>query len=148
MGAEDMQGPPQRTATPPPVGEPSGGVDQPAIQHADPPGMATHGSGAASAAAGPGTEPEDPMPDTGLEAGLHPPAAHGAQPAVRAGTATLANPVHHTDASAPEPWNPREVRDPEYHNRRAPTRSQTGNIAQRTQPRRRLLRCLPGVLHG
>ena len=72
MGAEDMQGPPQQTATPPPVGEPSGGVDKPAIHHADPPGMAAHGSGEASTAGQPGTKPEEPMPDTGREADLDP----------------------------------------------------------------------------
>ena len=41
---EEMEGPPQRTETPGPAGKPSGGVDQPAIQHADPAGMAAHGS--------------------------------------------------------------------------------------------------------
>ena len=100
MGAEDMQGPPQLKTTPPPVGEPSGGVDQPAIKHAHPPGMAAHGSGEASTAGQPGTEPEEPMPDTGREAGLHPPSAHGAQPAGRAGAAPLVTLAHHTDASA------------------------------------------------
>ena len=70
MGAEDMQGRPQRTTTPPPVGEPSGVVDLPAIQHADPPGMVAHGSGEASTAGHPGTEPDEPMLDTGREAGL------------------------------------------------------------------------------
>ena len=99
MDAEEIQGPPLRTTTPPPVGEPSRGVDQPAIQHADPPGMAAHGSGEASTAGKPGTEPEEPMPDTGREAGLHPPSAHGAQPAGRAGAAPLANAAHHADAS-------------------------------------------------
>ena len=68
---EEMGGPPQRTKTPPPAGKPSGGVDQPAIQHADPPGMAAHGSGEASTAGQPGMEPEEPMPDTEHEAGLH-----------------------------------------------------------------------------
>ena len=48
------------------------------------------------------------MPDTRPEAGLHPPSAHGAQPAGRAGAAPLANPAHHTDASAPEETPPRD----------------------------------------
>ena len=108
MGAEDMQGPPQWTATPPLVGEPSGGLDQPAIQHADPPGMAAHGSAKASTAGQPGTEPEEAMPDTGREAGLHLASAHGAQPAGRAGAAPLANPAHHTNASASEETPPRD----------------------------------------
>ena len=69
--------------------------------------MATHGSGKASAAGQPGTEPEEPMPDTGREAGLHPKSAHGAQPAGRARAATLANPAHHTYASAPGETPPR-----------------------------------------
>ena len=50
VGAEEMRGPPQRTATPTPVGEPSGGADLLAIQHADQPNMAAHGSGEASTA--------------------------------------------------------------------------------------------------
>ena len=110
---EEMGGPAQWTETPPPAGKPSKGVDQPAIQHADPPGMAAHGSGEASTAGQPGTEPEEPMPDTGHEAGLHLPSAHAAQPAGRAGAAPLANPAHHSDARAPgeaPPWGPRETR--------------------------------------
>ena len=48
------------------------------------------------------------MPDTGREAGLHPPSAHGAQPADRAGAVPLANPARHTDASAPGETPPRD----------------------------------------
>ena len=76
MDAEEMRGPPQRTATPTPVGEPSGEADRPAIQHADPPNMATQGSGEASTAGQPDTEPEGPMPDTECEDGLRPPSIH------------------------------------------------------------------------
>ena len=132
MGAEDMQEPPHRTATPPPVREPSGGVDQPAIKHADPPGMATHGSGEASAACQPGTEPEEPMPDTGREAGLNPPSAHGAQPPGRPRAATLANPAHHTDASAPGETPPR---DPAGTRAKSETRETTPDMPQRAAGR-------------
>ena len=105
--AEEMGGPPQRTEAPQPAGKRSGGVDQPAIQHADPTGMAAHGSGEASTAGHPGTEPEEPMPDTGDEAGLHPQSAHGAQPAGRADAAPSANSAHHADKSAPGEAPPR-----------------------------------------
>ena len=88
-------------------------MDQPAVQHADSPGMAAHGSGEALTAGQPGTETEESMPDTGHEAGLHPPSAHGAQSAVHAGAAPLANWAHHADASAPgeaPPQGPSETR--------------------------------------
>ena len=110
---EEMREPPQRTETPPPAGNPCGGVDQPAMQHADPPGMAANGSGEASIAGQPGTDPEEPMPDAGHEARLHPPSAHGAQPAGRADDSPLANPAHHADASAQggaPPRGPSETR--------------------------------------
>ena len=132
MGTEDMQRPPQRTATSPPVGEPSGGVDQPAIQHADPLGMAAHGSGEASAAGQPGMEREEPMPDTGREAGLHQPSAHRAQPAGRAGAATLANPANRTDASAPGETPPR---DPPGTRAKSETRETTPDTPRRAAGR-------------
>ena len=113
MDPEGMGRPPEWTATPQPVGKPSGGVDQPAIQHADPLGMAAHGGGEASTARQHGTEPEEPMPDTGREASLHPPSAQGAQPAGRAGDAPLATPAHHADASAP--WGAPPQGQPEIH---------------------------------
>ena len=47
------------------------------------------------------------MPEVRHEAGLHPPSAHGAQPAGRADAAPLTNPAHHTDASAPGKAPPR-----------------------------------------
>ena len=47
------------------------------------------------------------MPDAGHEASLHPPSAHGAQPASGADAARLANPAHHADASAPGEAPPR-----------------------------------------
>ena len=49
------------------------------------------------------------MHDTRREAGFHPPSAHGAQPAGRARAATLANPAHHTGASAPGETPPRDA---------------------------------------
>ena len=66
---EKMGGPPQRTETPrpaaglPQIGKPSGGAAQPALQHADHPGMAANGSGEASTAGQPGVEPEEAMRD-------------------------------------------------------------------------------------
>ena len=139
------RGPPQRTATPTSVGEPGGGADRPAIQHADPSDMEAHGGGEAFTAGQPDTEPEGPMPDTEWEDGLRPRSARGAQPAGRTGAAPLANLAHHADASAPGEAPPR---DPGNHTRHAPARSRQGHIAQRTQPRRQLFRCLHGVLHG
>ena len=56
----------------PEMGGPSGGVEQPAIQHADPPDSPTNGSGEALTAGQPDAEPEEPMPDAGHEACLHP----------------------------------------------------------------------------
>ena len=52
------------------------------------------------------------------------------------------------DAATGPSRNPREVRDPGNHTQHAPTRGRQGNVAQRTQPRRRLFPCLHGVLHG
>ena len=54
-------------------------MNQLAIQHADPPGMAANGSGEASTAGQPGAEREEPMPDAEHGAGLHPPSAHVAR---------------------------------------------------------------------
>ena len=108
VGAEEMRGPPQRTATPTPMAEPGGGADRPAIQHPDPPDIAAHGSGEALTAGRPDTEPEGPMPDTECEDSLHPPSATG-----RAGAAPLANLARHADANtlgeAP-PRDPSETR--------------------------------------
>ena len=129
---EKMREPPQRTETPPPAEKPSGGVDQRAIQHADPPGIAAKRGSEASTAGQPGTEPEEPIPDTGKEAGLHPPSAHGAQPAGCAGAAPLANPAHHADASAPgeaPPRGPPETRE------EAEARETTPDTPQRTAGR-------------
>ena len=106
--AGEMRGQPQQTATPTPVGGPSGGVDRPAIQHADPPNMAAHKSGEASTAGQPDTGPEEPGPDTECEDGLCPQSAHGVQPPGRAGAAPLANLAHHADASAPGKAPPRD----------------------------------------
>ena len=132
MNAGEMWGPPQRTATPTPVGEPSEGADQQAIQHADPPNMAAHGSGEASTAGQPDTEPEGPMPDTECEDGLRQPSAHRAQPAGPAGAAPLANPAHHAHASAPggaPPRNPPETRA------KSETRETTHDTPQRAAGR-------------
>ena len=43
-------------------------------------------------------------------------------------------------------WSPGEVRSPGNHTRHARTRSRQGNVSRRAQPRRRLFRCLHGVL--
>ena len=113
VGAEEIRGPPQWTATPTPVGEPGRGADRPAIQHADPPNMAAHASGEASTAGQPDTEPEGPMPDTECEDGLRPPSGRGAQPTGCAGAAPSANLAHHADAGGPEeaaPRDPPEIR--------------------------------------
>ena len=151
MGAEDMQGPPQRTTTPQPVAEPSRGVDQPAIQHAQPPGMAAHRSGKASTASEPGTEPEEPMLDTGREAGLHPPPSHGAHPAGRAGAAPLANPAHHTNASAqqecPSPNSPGTRAQPET-TETIPDTPRRGAGRETSPSEHNPFRCLHEVLHG
>ena len=132
MDAEEMGGPPKRTGTPPPAGKPSGGVDQPAIQHADPPGMAAHGSSEAWTAGQPVTKPVEPMPDTGHEAGLQPPSAHGAQPAGRAGAPPLANPAHHAEASAPGETPPR---GPPETCAKSEARETTANTPQRATGR-------------
>ena len=102
VDAEEMRGPRQRTATPTPMGEPGGGADRPAIQRADPPDIAAHGSGEALTAGQPDTEPEGPMPDTECEDGLHPPSATD-----RAGAARPANAS--TPGEAP-PQNPQGTR--------------------------------------
>ena len=78
------------------------------MQHAGPPNMAAHGSGEASTAGQPDTEPEGPMPDTGCEDALCPQSAHGPQPAGCAGTAPLPNPAHHANTSAPGETPPRD----------------------------------------
>ena len=132
MGAQVMQGPPQRTTKPLPVGEPSAGVDQPTIQHADPPGMAAHGSGEASTAGQPGAEPEGAKADAGREAGLHPLSAHRAQPAGRARAAPLTNPAHQADASTPGVAPPR---DPPGTRAKSETRETTPDTPQRAAGR-------------
>ena len=149
---KEMGGPPQRTETPPPAaglpqtGKPSRGADQQAIQHAGPPGMAANGSGEASTAGQRSAEPEEPMPNAGHEAGLHPPSDHGAQPAGRADAAPLATPAHHADASAPGEEPPR-VRSRGNHTRQAPARGQQGSLTQPAQLQQRLFGCLHAVLH-
>ena len=132
MGAEEMRGPPQRTATPTPVGEPGGGVDQPAIQHADPTNMAANGNHEASTAGQPDTEPEGPMPDTWCEDGLRPPSARGAQPTGPVGAAPLANLAHHADAIAPGEAPPR---DPPETRATSETREATPDTPQRAAGR-------------
>ena len=127
MGAEEMRGPPQWTATPTPMGEPGGGADRPAIQHADPPDIAAHGSGEASTAGQPDTEPEGPMPDTECEDGLHQPSATG-----HAGAAPLVNLAHHADASAPGEAPPR---DPPETRATSETREATPDTPQRAAGR-------------
>ena len=145
VGAEEMRGPQQRTATATPMQEPGRGADRPAIQHADPPDIATHGSGEALTACQPDTEPEEPMPDTECGDGLHPPSATG-----RAGAALLANLAHHADASAPGEaplQDPPETRAASETREATPARGRQGNATQQTRPRRRLFRCLQGDLH-
>ena len=132
VGAEEMRRPPQRTATPTPVGEPSGGADRPAIHHADSPNMAAHGSGEASTASQPDTEPEGPMPDADWEDGLRPPSARGAQPTGRAGAAPLANLAHQADVSAPAEAPPR---DPPETRATSETRETTPDTPQRAAGR-------------
>ena len=116
---ETMGGPPQRTEAPPPatdlpqIGKPGGGADQPENQCAGPQGMAANGSGEASTAGQPRTEPEEPVPDAEHDASLPAPSAHGAQPAGCVDPAPLATPAHDADASAPgkaPPWCPPETR--------------------------------------
>ena len=154
VGAEEMWGPPQRTATPTPVGEPGTGADRPAIQHADQRNMALHGSGEASTAGGPDMEPEGPMPDTECEDGLRPPSARGAQPAGRKGATPLANVAHHADASAPGealPWDPlgtRATSETGKPHLTRPSARPAGKCHPAHTTRRRLFRCLHGVLHG
>ena len=88
--------------------EPSGGVDRPAIQHANPLNVVADGSPEASTAGQPDTEPEGPMPDTECDDGIRPPSASGTQPAGRADAAPLANLAHHADTSAPGEAPPRD----------------------------------------
>ena len=71
VGAEELRRPPQRTATPTPMGEPSRGADRPSMQSADPSNIAAHRGGEALAADQRDTEPEGPTPDTESEDGLH-----------------------------------------------------------------------------
>ena len=134
MGWKEMQGPPKRTATPTPVGEPGGGVDRPAIQHADPPNMAAHRSDEASTAGGPDTEPEGPMPDSECDDGLRPPSAQGARPKGCAGAAPLANLAHHSDASTPGEAPPR---DPQETHATSETREATPDTPQRAAGRKK-----------
>ena len=72
------------------------------------------------------------MPNTRREAGPHTPSAHGAQTAGRAGAATLANPAHHTDASAPGETPPR---DPPGTRAKSETRETTPHTPQRAAGR-------------
>ena len=96
MGAEEMQGPPQRTPTPTQMGEPDGGADRRSMQSADPPHEAAHGSNEALAAGQPDAEPKGPTPDTECEDGLHGPSA-----ADRTSAAPLANLALRAGASTP-----------------------------------------------
>ena len=127
VGTEEMRGPPQRTATPTPVGEPGGGADGPAIQQAHPPIMAAHGSCKVSTAGQPDTQPEGPMPATECEDGLRPPSVRGAQPTGCAGATPLVNLAHHADASAPGKTPPR---DPPETCARSETRETTPDTPQ------------------
>ena len=110
VGAEEMQGPPQRTLTPTPMGEPGEEADRPATHSANPPGIAAHGGSEALTADQPDREPEGPTPDTECEDSLHLPSAtdHG-------GAAPLVNLVRRADASKPgeaplrDPPEPRAV---------------------------------------
>ena len=96
VGAEEMQGPPQQTPTPTPMGEPGGGADEPSVQNVDPPNETAHGGDEALAAGQPDAEPEGPAPDTGCANGPHRPSATN-----RAGAAPLANLALRADASTP-----------------------------------------------
>ena len=125
MRAEEMRGPPQRTATPTPMKEPGGGADRPAIQHADPPDIAAHGGGEALTAGQPDTEPERPMPDTECEDGLHPPPATGR-------AAPLANLARHANANTPGEAPPR---DPPETRATSETREATPDTPQRAAGR-------------
>ena len=127
VGAEEMRGPPQRTATPRPMGEPGGRADWPAIQRADPPDIAAHRGGEAVTAGQPDREPEGPMPDTECEDGLHASSATG-----HAGAAALANLTRHAHASTPEEAPPR---DPLETGAVSETREATADTPQRTADR-------------
>ena len=70
VGAEEMQGPRQRTPTSTQMGEPVGGTDRPPMQSADKPQEAAHRSDEALAAGQPGAEPKGPSPDTECEDGV------------------------------------------------------------------------------
>ena len=85
------------------MGESGAGADRPAIQLADPPDIAAHGSGEELTAGQLDTDPEGPMPDTECEDGLHPQSATGC-----AGAAPLANRAHHADAITPGEAPPRD----------------------------------------
>ena len=123
VGGEEMRGPPQRTPTPTPMGEPGGGADRPAMQSADPPDIAAHGGCEALTADQPDTEPEGPTPDTECEDCLHRPSATD-----RAGAAPLANLALRTDASMPGGVPPR---DPPETRAGSETREATPDTPQR-----------------
>ena len=141
VGAEAMQGPPQRTPAPTQMGEPGRGADRPSMHSAERPNDAAHGGDEALAAVQPDAEPEGPNPDTQCEDGLRRPSA-----ADRAGATPLANLALRADASTPGGAPQREPAG--GHSRHAPPRGRGGNVTQRTQPRRRLFRCLHVVLQG
>ena len=96
VGAEELQGPPQQTPTPAPMGEPGGGADWPSVQSAELPNETAHGGDEALAAGQPDAEPEGPAPDTGCADGPHQPSATD-----HAGAAPLANLATRPDASTP-----------------------------------------------
>ena len=123
VGAEDMQGPPQRTPTQTQMGEPGGGADRPSMQSADPSNEAAHGGDEALAAGQPDAEPEVPTPNTECEDGLHRPSATD-----RAGAAPLANLALRADASTP---GGAPQRDPPETRAESETREATPHTPQR-----------------
>ena len=123
MGAEEMQGPPQRTPTPTQMGEPGGGVERPPMQSADPPHKAAHRSDKELAAGRPNAEPKGPSPDTECEDSLHRPSA-----AYRASAAPLANLALRAEASTP---GGAPQRDPPETRAGLETRKATPNTPQR-----------------
>ena len=150
VGAEGLQRPPHRTPTPAPMGEPGGGTDQTSVQSADLTNEMPHGGDEALADGQPDAEPEGPAPDTGCADGPHRPLT-----ADHAGAAPRAHLAARADTSTPgggaatrSTGNQREVRGPGDHTRHAPAGGRRGNVTQRGQPRRQLLRCLPGLLQG
>ena len=124
VGAEEMQGPPQRTPTPTQMGEPGGGTDRPRMQSADTLHEAAHRSDEALAAGRPGAEPKGPTPDTECEDRLRRPSA-----ADRASAPPLANLALRGDASMP---GGAPQRDPPETRSGSETREATPDTPRRT----------------